>query len=400
MAESEIAISVKNVSKNFMLPRDKSNSIKSSVVNVFRNKDHGVDVQHALKDISFDIKKGEFFGIVGRNGSGKSTLLKILAEIYQPTSGEVVTKGRLVPFIELGVGFNPELTGRENVYLNGALLGFSKREIDARYDEIVAFAELEDFMDQKLKNYSSGMQVRLAFSVATRAEADILLVDEVLAVGDAEFQRKCFQYFRKLKKDKRTVVFVSHDMGAVKEYCDRAILIEKSEIIKSGKVSDVASAYTKLFIPKDERQGDKGINTKRWGDGSIKYSKVSLSNKKLTFNDTEIVITAEYKAKDTITNPVFGFSVKNGGGTTLFGTNTKLAGTSVELVEKGKVGKVVWTIPNVLNDGDYFVDVAVSNSDETTQFDWWEDAMQFSVYREQHTTYVIEPPIKAEVVTK
>ncbi len=246
MANQEIAISVSGVSKDFFLPKDKSNSVKSAIVNIFRNKEHGVDVQHALKDISFDIKKGEFFGIVGRNGSGKSTLLKILAEIYRPTEGSVKTNGRLVPFIELGVGFNPELTGRENVYLNGALLGFSKKEIDARYQEIVEFAELEAFMDQKLKNYSSGMQVRLAFSVATRAEADILLVDEVLAVGDAEFQRKCFQYFRKLKKDKKTVVFVSHDMGAVKEYCDRAILIEKSEIIKSGKVSEVASAYTKL----------------------------------------------------------------------------------------------------------------------------------------------------------
>ena len=400
MPSPEIAISVKNVSKNFMLPKDRSTSIKGAVVSAFRKKDHGVDVQHALKDISFEIKKGEFFGIVGRNGSGKSTLLKILAEIYQPSSGEVGINGRLVPFIELGVGFNPELTGRENVYLNGALLGFSKKEIDARYNEIVEFAELENFMDQKLKNYSSGMQVRLAFSVATRAEAEILLVDEVLAVGDAEFQRKCFQYFRKLKKDKQTVVFVSHDMGAVKEYCDRAILIEKSEIIKSGKVSEVASAYTKLFIPEDERQGDKGINTKRWGDGSIKYSKVSLSNKKLTFNDTEIIVTAEYKVKDSVEHPIFGFSVKNGGGTTLFGTNTKLAGTTVEHVEKGTVGKVVWTIPNVLNDGEYFVDVAVSNSDETTQYDWWEDAMTFTVYREVHTTYVIEPPIQVEVLTK
>ncbi len=397
MANQEIAISVSGVSKDFFLPKDKSNSVKSAIVNIFRNKEHGVDVQHALKDISFDIKKGEFFGIVGRNGSGKSTLLKILAEIYRPTEGSVKTNGRLVPFIELGVGFNPELTGRENVYLNGALLGFSKKEIDARYQEIVEFAELEAFMDQKLKNYSSGMQVRLAFSVATRAEADILLVDEVLAVGDAEFQRKCFQYFRKLKKDKKTVVFVSHDMGAVKEYCDRAILIEKSEIIKSGKVSEVASAYTKLFIPKDERQGEEGINTKRWGDGSIKYTNIRLSNKKFTYNDKEIFVTAEYKAKEKIQNPVFGFSVKNGGGTTLFGTNTRLLNKEIEDIEKGSTGKITWKVPNVLNDGDYFVDVAVSNSDETTQYDWWEDSLSFTVYREQHTTYVIEPPIEVEV---
>lgn len=397
----EIALSVKNVSKNFVLPKEKNTSIKSSIVGVFKKRDKTVDVQHALRNVTFDVKKGEFFGIVGRNGSGKSTLLKILAEIYQPTEGHVKSNGRLVPFIELGVGFNPELTGRENVYLNGALLGFSKREIDDRYNDIVAFAELEDFMDQKLKNYSSGMQVRLAFSVATRAEAEILLVDEVLAVGDADFQRKCFQYFRKLKKDKKTVVFVSHDMGAVKEYCDRAILIEKSRIVKSGRVSDVASAYTKLFIPEDELQGNKqGINTKRWGDEKVKYTNIHLSNTSLTDKDKEIILTVEYETIDMISDPVFGFSLKNSGGTSLFGTNTKLQDKKVPDIKSNTKGKIIWTLPNILNDGDYFIDVAVSNSDETTQHDWWEDALEFSVYREKHTTYVVEPPISVKVLNK
>jgi len=178
--KSDIVLSVKDVTKDFYLPHEKQNSIKSAVVNLFKPRNKEADTQHALRGISFDIKEGEFFGILGRNGSGKSTTLKMISEIYQPTTGTVTHKGKLVPFIELGVGFNPELTGRENVYLNGALLGFSEKEIDARYDEIVAFAELENFMDQKLKNYSSGMQVRLAFAVATHAEADILVVDEVL----------------------------------------------------------------------------------------------------------------------------------------------------------------------------------------------------------------------------
>lgn len=393
-----IAISVKGISKDFYLPKDKSTSIKSTIINLFKPKDKSIDTQHALKDISFDIKEGEFFGIVGRNGSGKSTLLKILAEIYTPTKGTIERTGRLVPFIELGVGFNPELSGRENVYLNGALLGFSKKEIDARYDEIVEFAELEQFMDQKLKNYSSGMQVRLAFSVATRAEADILLVDEVLAVGDAEFQRKCFQYFRKLKNNKKTVVFVSHDMGAVKEYCDRAILIEKSEIIKSGRVSEVASAYTKLFIPEDERNGQEGVEMKRWGEGAVQYTLVSVANDKLTYEDTEILIKANFTVKKDIESATVGFSIKNDGGTTLFGTNNKLLDYTLGGFKKGQKASVVWSIPNILNDGTYSVDVAFANNDETIQYDWWEDALEFTVYRQLHTTYVVEPPIDIKLI--
>ncbi len=195
-------IEVRGVSKDFLLPHLRQTTIKGHFVNMFR-RGRTMEVQHALRDIDFDVQRGEFFGVVGRNGSGKSTLLKILAGIYVPTSGHVTVGGRLVPFIELGVGFNPELTGRENVYLNGALLGFSKGEVDEMYDDIVAFAELEEYMDQKLKNYSSGMQVRIAFSVATRARADILLIDEVLAVGDTAFQRKCFEHFHALKRRAR-----------------------------------------------------------------------------------------------------------------------------------------------------------------------------------------------------
>jgi len=244
--DNDIVVSVKNIAKDFYLPHEKSSrSLKSNIVNVFKKKDKEIDTQHALRDISFDIKKGEFFGIVGRNGSGKSTLLKILAGIYQPTKGKIKTKGKIVTFIELGVGFNPELSGRENVYLNGALLGFSREEIEAKYDEIVQFAELEDFMEQKLKNYSSGMQVRLAFSVAIKAEGDILVLDEVLAVGDEAFQRKCDDFFKQMKKDeKKTIILVTHNMESVKRYCDKAALIENGYIKKLGVASDVADQYS------------------------------------------------------------------------------------------------------------------------------------------------------------
>ena len=204
----------------------------------------GYKEQHVLNDISFQVEKGDFFGILGRNGSGKSTLLKIISEIYVPEKGSVTIDGKLVSFIELGVGFNPELTGRENVYMNGAMLGFSTAEINAMYDDIVDFAELHDFMNQKLKNYSSGMQVRLAFSVAIKAQGDILILDEVLAVGDEAFQRKCNDYFQERKKSGKTTILVTHDMGAVKKYCNKAVLIENGLVKAIGSPENVANQYS------------------------------------------------------------------------------------------------------------------------------------------------------------
>ena len=244
--DSNIAISVKDLHKSFKLPTEQAFGLKQAIFNRLRGI-NGYKEQKVLKGLSFEIKKGEFLGIVGRNGSGKSTLLKMLAGIYYPEKGEITVNGTLVPFIELGVGFNPELTGRENVYMNGALLGFSNEEMDTMYDDIWEFAELKDFQDQKLKNYSSGMQVRLAFSIAIRAQGNILLLDEVLAVGDAAFQQKCSNYFAELKDHKQTVILVTHSMDNVRKFCDRAILIEAGEIIKDGDPKMVADAYTKLW---------------------------------------------------------------------------------------------------------------------------------------------------------
>lgn len=245
LASKENAIVVSRLSKSFKLPTERSWGLKQAIFNRLKGI-KGYTKQEVLKDISFTVKKGEFLGIVGRNGSGKSTLLKILASIYVPDSGTITTYGSLVPFIELGVGFNPELTGRENIYMNGAMLGFSNAEMDQMFDDIVRFAELEPFMDQKLKNYSSGMQVRLAFSIAIRARGDILILDEILAVGDAAFQEKCNQYFASLSKD-QTVILVTHSMENVRRFCDRAILIEQGKIIKEGNPDQVADAYLKLF---------------------------------------------------------------------------------------------------------------------------------------------------------
>lgn len=251
----DIAIKVNKVSKTFILPHEKNNSVKSAFINFYKKK-KGYEKQQVLKDISFEIKKGEFFGIVGRNGSGKSTLLKLISQIYTPDSGDITINGKLTPFIELGVGFNPELSGRENVFLNGALLGFNRKEMDAMYDEIVAFAELERFMDQKLKNYSSGMQVRLAFSIAIRANTDILVLDEVLAVGDEAFQRKCFQYFAELKKNKKTVILVTHDMDSVQRFCTRALLIDKGHKTVDSTPRKIAQIYRELNFEEGAKAND------------------------------------------------------------------------------------------------------------------------------------------------
>ena len=243
MKENKIAVSVQHVSKYFQLPTEATNSLRLSLINRLRGI-KGYTEQHVLTDINFEVEKGDFFGNLGRNGPGKSTLLKIISEIYQPEQGEVRIDGKLVSFIELGVGFNPELTGRENVYLNGALLGFTQAQIDAMYDEIVEFAELRDFMNQKLKNYSSGMQVRLAFSVAIKADSDILILDEVLAVGDEAFQRKCNDYFMERKQSGKTTILVTHDMGAVKKFCNKAILIEHGLVKAYGNPENVANQYS------------------------------------------------------------------------------------------------------------------------------------------------------------
>lgn len=391
-------IQVKNVSKNFLLPHEKHRSIKSTFTGLFRTKgSRRIEVQHALRDITFSVEEGEFFGIVGRNGSGKSTLLKMLATIYQPTKGDITVRGKLVPFIELGVGFNPELTGRENVYLNGALLGFSKPEIDARYKEIVEFAELEQFMDQKLKNYSSGMQVRLAFSVAIMADADILLVDEVLAVGDASFQRKCFEYFHLLKKNKKTVVFVTHDMGAVREYCDRAILIDDSRLIEQGKPDAVAESYTRLFTEEVEMHTEPDKPAKRWGNGKAVIDWATIHKKKLTPKDATLQVEMKITAKQDIENLIVGFSIKDSADTRLFGTNTSIKNKKLGVLKKGQSKQLRWTMPNILADGKHFVDVTIEEADGITVCDWWSDAVPFTSVHTEKTAYAITPQINLEI---
>jgi ABC-2 type transport system ATP-binding protein len=241
--EEKPIIQLKNIQKSFFLPHRRHDSLVEFMSNPLRLFKPSGEQFTVLKDIDLDIYRGEFLGIMGRNGSGKSTLLKILSGIYEPTEGTVKVKGNMVPFLELGVGFNAELTGRENVFLNGLILGMPRAFLEEKYDEIVEFSELEKFMDMPLKNYSSGMQVRLAFSIAIMADADVYILDEVLAVGDMAFQKKCFDVFRNYKEQKKTVVLVTHAPGSVKEFCTRAVFLKDGVLHHYDSVDGVIQAY-------------------------------------------------------------------------------------------------------------------------------------------------------------
>jgi ABC-type polysaccharide/polyol phosphate transport system ATPase subunit len=265
---SERAIVAHDLSKTFRIPEERTHTLKERALHPLRRTRH--DTFDVLKDISFEVARGEFFGIAGRNGSGKSTLLKCLAGIYGVDQGQIWMEGRLSTFIELGVGFNPDLAARDNVVLNGIMMGLSPREARKRYDSVIDFAELREFEELKLKNYSSGMHVRLAFSVAIQVDADILLVDEVLAVGDASFQQKCFDVFNRLRDEGRTIVFVTHDMGALNRFCHRALLLEKGETVHLGEPYEVADRYLEINFGRDPEAAAKRIEEGRGGDGEAR----------------------------------------------------------------------------------------------------------------------------------
>jgi drrA: daunorubicin resistance ABC transporter, ATP-binding protein len=361
---TNVALHVSEVAKSFKLPTERAGSLKNAIFNWLRGI-RGYRIQHVLKDISFDVHEGEFFGIVGKNGSGKSTLLKLISQIYTPDHGEIKTYGKLVPFIELGVGFNPELTGRENVYLNGAMLGFSTEEIDSMYDDIVSFAEIGDFMEQKLKNYSSGMQVRLAFSIAIKSQGDILVLDEVLAVGDEAFQKKCQDYFFEAKRQKKTIILVTHSMADVRRYCDRAMLIQDGHIALIGDPDAVADAYSDSFLPpkevlqaqEQERQKSNLVEIESVTteiDGEIQKFLAEGEDfdiRVVMETDREIPATQLYiDVYDGRNVPVLSMPF------------------STDAHQNFKTGKhvVVFAVNNVLAFGDYRINIALQNDSDRT----------------------------------
>ncbi len=242
---SENVIEVENITKSFRIYHDKQNSVFETITSPFTKKRH-FEILTVLDDVSFTVKKGEMVGIIGLNGSGKTTLLRLISRIYYPDKGQISTRGTIIPFLELGAGFQPELTARDNIILYGIILGFSKKEIKKKLDEIIKYAELEKFIDTKLKNFSSGMYARLAFSTAIQVDPDILLVDEILSVGDLPFQKKSFNTFMDFRKRGKAILFVSHNLTSIKDICDRAIFINKGKIHTIGEPTKVIEEYTKV----------------------------------------------------------------------------------------------------------------------------------------------------------
>lgn len=386
----DIAISVKNISKTFIVPAERRNTVRDVLFNIHR-KNPKRSFQ-ALKNINFEVKRGEFFGIIGRNGSGKSTLLKIIAQIYKTDKkGEIKISGSLSPFLELGVGFNIELTARENIHLNASLLGLSKEKIDERFDEIIRFAELEKFVEQKLKFYSSGMQLRLAFSVAIQADADIILLDEVLAVGDASFQQKCFDVFRQFKKDGKTIVFVSHDLGVMRQFCNRILYLKDSEVQMIGDSNEVADLY--LYTDK-ENEVEEIIDSpsEHTKEKPVEITNVEFIDKfnhagKTFICGDEMMIKVHYKKnKEKVEKPVLGIAIYREDGIHIYGTNTILQNKELKLSDKGFVQLECPSLP--LIQGKFLVTIAFHDTDGVT-YDWQDKKFDFFVQQSNNDSGLV-----------
>jgi ABC-2 type transport system ATP-binding protein len=389
------AIKLEKVSKSFKLPHEKNATLKGALINFARR---GYEIQRVFTDLSLTVSKGEFLGILGRNGSGKSTLLKTLSGIYTPDSGQIIINGKLTPFIELGVGFNPELSGRDNVYLNGALLGFSRKEIDVIYNEIVQFAELERFMDQKLKNYSSGMQVRLAFSIAIRANTDILVLDEVLAVGDEAFQRKCYDYFNELKAKGKTVILVTHDMNAVQSFCTRAIVLSEGKIIYDGDTTSAASVYRGLNLKSSESSIEKK-NKKRSARNAEHIKGIagittlgSDGKEKTLFKAKELImITCEVQLSDISLDYNLYLKFNNPGGVTISAINIDLGKETLSKVGKKKTYEIKWKLPGIYNDGSFLISAFLTDAKTGSVYAKQEEAYEFGIQGWNTPNILIHP---------
>ena len=395
------AITCEGVSKRFRIPLDRPSTLKYRVTH-WRSSAKFRDF-FALDDISFEVPEGQFLGIIGHNGCGKSTLLKILARIYKEDAGRVAINGAVSPFLELGVGFNPELTARENVFLNGAVLGLTHRDMEQRVDEIIAFAEVTDYASQKLKNFSSGMQVRLAFSVAIQAEAQILLMDEVLAVGDASFQEKCFEIFANYKREGRTIVLVTHDLSAIDLYCDRALLLDHGRLIADGPPSEVTALYRRQVGAHSDHSGDEPVadaaptEFDRWGSREISVGAVRMldgaGRPRTTFTaDQPLTVEVDYEVHDDSVGAfICGLAVQRQDGVALAGPNTANQGRVLACPPNGSRGTIRYEIDKLsLLGAGYFLSVALYDRHAGHAFDHLEKVKKFRVVDEKGRHGMVE----------
>ena len=365
-------IRAEGVSKRFLLHHEKS--LKERVVN--RRK--VVEDFWALRNVSFELEEGTTLGVIGANGSGKSTLLSIIAGILVPTEGYVERRGRLAALLELGAGFHPDLTGRENIYMNASILGLSRKQTDGYFDEIVEFSGIGPFIDNQVKFYSSGMYVRLAFSVAVHVDPEILLIDEVLAVGDEPFQRKCLKRIGQFQHEGRTIVLVTHNIDVVSQLCDRVILLEKGEVVVDGKAQQATRAFRERYAPQVE------ASTAVWGSGEIKVTEMRVTNgrgePKDRFEPGErLGLELTLEAEQPVDDPVVGVAIHNHVDVLVYGTNTGLLGVPLGEVSGRRILRFDFgCIP--MMEGQYFVTTAVHSRDESAQYHWLERQLSFKVF--------------------
>ncbi len=418
MMDENNAIEVRHVTKNFKVYFDKGTELKEKLLFWKRNK---YENRTVLDDISFSVKKGEAIGLVGKNGCGKSTTLKMLTKIIYPNKGEIEMKGRVSSLIELGAGFHPDMTGRENIYTNAAIFGLTKKEIDARLDEIIRFSELEEFIDNPVRTYSSGMYTRLAFSVAINVDADILLIDEILAVGDANFQAKCFNKLREIKAEGTTIVIVSHSLGQIEQICDRSIWIKQGHIEMEGNPKDVHMEYLNYMneerIDRLERERtdnqiremqerkareeeEKIKNRKRYGSEDAKFTTIKMldseGKEQSTFKTGDtMILDLDYHVEKSVVDAVFGFGIFRNDGLWCYGTNTRI--DRIDNFDIQKDGNFKVTISDLnLIPGQYWCDITIEFG-EGNPVDYYKQAMRFEVVSNVSDVGVSRLPHKWEL---